>query len=231
MINESFLILELILCYVGIIWVYYFFGKVGVCCWSIFATVAMNIEVLLQVDAFGIGMTLGNVLFATTFISTDILSENYGRNVANRCVHLGIVFSMIFLLISQLWLQYIPNQYDFAMPSVKTLFTNTPRIVFASLFVYAIVQKFDVWLYHYIWKLTWRKSNNLNTGLWIRNNVATLISQLINAVMFTYVAFYGVYDNLLEIAASTFLIAVVTSILDTPVVYVCRSIWSKKIGE
>ena len=57
-------------------------------CFTVFATIAANIEVLLLVDAFGMEMTLGNILFATTFLVTDILSETEGKKAAEkaRCV-------------------------------------------------------------------------------------------------------------------------------------------------
>ena len=67
-------------------------------------------------------------------------------------------------------------------------------MLFASLSVYAVSQKFDVWLYHAWWKLTERKSGSSRRFLWLRNNAATLISQVLNTVIFTLVAFAGWYD-------------------------------------
>ena len=56
---------------------YRLFGKNGLLAFNVMATLLANIEVLLVVRAFGIEMTLGNVLFASTFLITDILSENH----------------------------------------------------------------------------------------------------------------------------------------------------------
>ena len=89
----------------GVLVAYRFFGKAGLYCWTVMATIAANIEVLILVDAFGMEQTLGNVMFASTFLVTDILSENVGKKEANRAVNLGIFTSIFFILISQLWLQ------------------------------------------------------------------------------------------------------------------------------
>lgn len=87
-------------------------------------------------------MTLGNVIFASTFLITDIISEIYGKKDAKLAVYLGISTSIAFIILSQWWLQYIPAESDFAMPAMKTIFSNTPRLMLTSMIVYAIVQQF-----------------------------------------------------------------------------------------
>ena len=75
MTNELLLILSLLLIYSALLLFYYLFGKDGLYAWTVIATIAANIEVLILVDAFGMEMTLGNILFASTFLVTDIISE------------------------------------------------------------------------------------------------------------------------------------------------------------
>lgn len=100
----------------------------------------------------------------------------------------------------------------------------------ASLAVYAIVQIFDVWLYHKWWDLTQRLSGDRRGFLWVRNNGSTLISQLLNAILYTIFAFYGMYDTstLVSIVLSSYVIFIFTSLLDTPIVYWARLIHEKK---
>ena len=57
----------------------------GMMAFTVFATIAANIEVMILVDAFGMEMTLGNILFATTFLVTDILSEVAGKGAGAAC--------------------------------------------------------------------------------------------------------------------------------------------------
>ena len=77
--NELLLILSLFFLFGSVLVFYRLFGKLGLYVWTVIATIAANIEVLILVDAFGLEQTLGNVLFATTFLVTDILSENHSK--------------------------------------------------------------------------------------------------------------------------------------------------------
>ena len=175
-------------------------------------------------------MTLGNVLFATTFLVTDIASEIYGKKDAHKAVHLGVATSIAFVVISSSWLLYSPSPSDFASPAIRQIFAHTPRLMFASLAVYVIVQYFDVWLYHKWWDFTNKRFGDKEKFLWLRNNGSTLISQLVNSALYTVFAFAGLYDTktVITLIFSTYIIYIVTSLCDTPFVYLCRSIARKK---
>ena len=222
--NELLLILSLFFLFGAVLVFSLLFGKLGLYVWTVIATIAANIEVLILVDAFGLEQTLGNVLFATTFLVTDILSENHSKKEANIAVNIGIATSISFILISQSWMLYTPSVNDFARPSIETIFSNTPRLMLASLIVYAICQKFDVWAYHKWWAFTSKRCGDSKRFLWLRNNGSTLISQLLNAVLYTMGAFWGLYDipTLISIALSSYIIFIVTSLADTPVIYLAR---------
>lgn len=228
--NELILIVSLIFIFGAALLAYKYFGKAGLYCISAIATVLANIEVLVIIKAFGMSQTLGNILFAVTFLVTDILSECEGREAANKAVFIGIFSSVFFLAISQSWMLYVPSSEDWAMPAITQIFSNTPRLVLASLSVYAISQMFDVWLYHQWWKLTEKKTGDKRKFLWLRNNGSTLVSQLINTLLFTLIAFAGTYDwkTVFSIFGSSYVIYIFTSLLDTPAVYIARRISDKK---
>lgn len=222
--NEIILICSLVCIYSAVVLFYKLFGKTGLYMWTAIATIAANIEVLILVDAFAMEQTLGNVLFASTFLVTDILSETEGKKYANKAVRIGIAVSIAFILISQSWFLYTPNANDWAMPAIRSVFSNTPRLMLVSISVYGIVQVFDVFAYHAIWKHTTRIFGDSKKGLWIRNNGSTLMSQLMNTVLFTFGAFAGVHSlsTLINICISSYVIYIVTSLLDTPAVYIAR---------
>lgn len=230
MINELLIGLSFILIYGGVVVFYRFFGKNGLLAFNVMATLLANIEVLLLVRAFGVEMTLGNVLFASTFLITDILSENHSRKDANRAVIISTLCSILFIAISQTWLLYTPSENDWASGAIETIFSNTPRIVCASLAVYLLSQLIDVWLYHKWWDWCKRHFGNSHSGLWIRNNGSTMISQFLNTLLYTFLAFYGTYpvSTLISIFVSTYIIYLITSLLDTPFVYWCRKIHDRQ---
>ncbi|MBQ7623814.1 MAG: queuosine precursor transporter [Clostridia bacterium] len=231
--NELLLICSLVFIFGSTLLAYKLFGKTGLYCVSAVATILANIEVVMLVHAFGIDQTLGNVLFASTFLITDILSECEGRKEANTAVWTGIFSTVFFLVLSQSWLLYVPAAGDVMAPYIRGLFATTPRVVFASLSVYAISQFFDVWLYHKWWSFTEKRFGDRRRFLWLRNNGSTLISQIVNTLLFTAFAFWGVYDTktFISIFLSSYIIYVFTSLLDTPFVYLARRIADKRKKE
>lgn len=224
--NELLLCASVVVIFGSVVLSYRLFGTAGLYCISAVAVILANVEVLILVDAFGMEQTLGNVLFASTFLVTDILSECEGRRAANRAVWMGMFVSAFFLVVSQSWMLYQPAPDDWASGAIRTVFSNTPRLMVSSLAVYLVSQLFDVWLYHRWWSLTERLTGSRDRFLWLRNNGSTLVSQLINTVLYSLLAFWGVYDasTLLSIIASSYLIYIATSLLDTPALYLARRI-------
>lgn len=229
MYNNVILILSLFITYMTVLIIFKLFQEQGLFMWTIIATIAANIEALMVIQAFGMEMTLGNILFASTFLVTDIASETYGKKTAQKTVILGIATSIIFILISQSWMLYQPSETDWVTPSIRKIFSTTPRMMLASLSVYAFVQMFDVWLYHLWWDFTLKKFDDKKSFLWLRNNGSTLLSQLLNSVLFTWAAFWNIYETktLFSIAISSYIIFIITSLADTPFIYVARKIFDK----
>lgn len=227
--NEIIMFASIFVFFGGLVALFRMFGKTGIYAWTVICTISANIEVLILVHAFGLDTTLGNVLFASSFLATDIMSEIFGKKEANKCVKIGIAANIIFIVISQSWFLYVPAEGDSMATPIRTVFANTPRVMLASLFAYVLCEIFDVWAYHFIWSKTERKSGDRKKFLWLRNNGSTLLSQLINVVAFNLLAFVGVFPTqvLIEILIFGYLIFIATSILDTPFLYLARKIAEK----
>ena len=227
--NEIVLVASIAVFFGGLVGFFRFFGKQGLFAWTVICTIAANIEVLILVHAFGLDTTLGNVIFASSFLATDVMSEIFGKKEAGRCVKIGILANVTFILISQSWFLYIPAEGDTMAEPIRTVFANTPRVMLSSLFAYAVCETFDVWAYHAWWNWSARKFGDRRRLLWLRNNGSTLVSQLINVVVFNLLAFAGVFPwgTLVEILVMGYGIFVVTSLLDTPFMYLARHIAEK----
>lgn len=224
--NELILFLSLLFEFSLILLSYKFFGKSGLYVMTVICAILANIEVVMLIKAFGIEQTLGNTLFAASFLITDILSENEGKKAADKAVHLGIFATVVFLIISSSWLFFTPAEADTAYGAFKTIFSQTPRVMLASLLVYAVSQKLDVWLYHAWWNFTTNKCGDKKRFAWVRNNGSTLISQFINTCLFNFGAFLGTYEfkTVLSITLSSYIIFAVAALLDTPFLYLSRRI-------
>lgn len=208
---------------------YKFFGKNGLFTFVVFSTILANLQVCKQVNIFGFETTAGNVLYAASFLCTDILSEKYGKKAAQKAVYLGIFTNIIWILGTQLTLHSQPSQFDSVQPHMEALLGLMPRVAGASLIAYICSQFLDVFLYHLIWK----KSGNSEKFLWLRNNGSTMISQAFDTGIFVTIAFAGsVPVNVFwSIMFTTYLFKVIVALFDTPFAYLARVIKPVKEGD
>ncbi|MCR4650337.1 MAG: queuosine precursor transporter [Lachnospiraceae bacterium] len=222
MSNELLFVISVLFYLGSVLLLYKLFGKNGLFAFAIFGTILGNIAVCKCIDLFGLSTTAGNVLYASTFLITDILSEKYGKKEARKAVLYSFSIMLIWLLGSQLLLQFTPNANDYVSDSLQVVFGLVPRITIASLTGFICSQNIDVFLYHFIWK----KTGDNASGLWLRNNGSTLISQAVDTVIFTFMAFWGTYpvNVFLSILITTYLFKAVVAIVDTPFIYIARKI-------
>jgi hypothetical protein len=198
---------------------YKLFGLTGLYVWIGFAIVAANIQVIKMVDLFGINATLGNIMYGSIFLATDLINEKYGRKKAQKAVLIGFMMMISFTLITQVALMFTPNGEDFANDALLTVFSLLPRLTLGSMIAYLISQTLDVALFARI-----KGKFNKDSQLWIRNNGSTIVSQAIDTAVFTFIAFLGVvpFDVVWSIFWFSYVIKLITSLLDTPFVYWMR---------
>ena len=77
MYNEILGLVTFIATFVLMVLMYRFFGKQGLIAWVAIGTIIANIQVIKTVEIFGISATLGNVMFASIYLATDILNDIY----------------------------------------------------------------------------------------------------------------------------------------------------------
>lgn len=213
--NEILFFASVLVTFSMVVAFYRLFGKSGLLAWSAFAIVFANIEVVKCISLFGLETTLGNVLFGSTFLATDILSENHGREVAKKAVYVGLAAIVAFVVMLQFSLAFVPSANDVAAGPMREMFVLTPRVCIASVSVYFIANILDVHLYHLI-------KARIPGRMWIRNNVATMTCQTVQAFFFCFSAFYGVFPlgMILELSLTTVLVECIVAVVDTPFLYV-----------
>ena len=222
--NEILFLISIVFYLSGVLFAYKIFGKTGLYIWTAISAILANIEALKMVDMFGLSVTLGNALYASNFVVTDILSENYDKESANKAVNIGLFVTIIWVLATQLILKFEPNLIDFINGSLNEVFGFMPRIAIASIFTYAVAQKIDVVLYHKVWEKTNKIFKNSNKGLWLRNNISTLTSQFLDTLVFTLIAFVGTmsFKELMSLVFTTYILKAIVGILDTPIIYLAK---------
>src|SRR3989338_98458 len=229
MTNELLWLVLMIVTFGGIMLAYRYFGRTGLYIWTAIAVIIANMQVLKTIKLFGFITAEGNIIYGTTFLATDILSEKYCKKTSFKAVRLGFFVLIVTMALMQLTLQFIPDVSDTMHPALLQIFGFFPRIVLASVTAYLISQHLDVYLFHKI--SGWTKGKHL----WLRNNAATMISQLVDNVVFTFIAFVGLFGLfgwqqlfgwpiVWSIFWTSYAMKWVVAVCDTPFVY-----WAKKI--
>lgn len=192
------------------------FGKEGIYAWVGMAVVVANIFVCKNVDLFGLSATLGNVLFGTVFLATDILTELYDVQSAKKAVWLGVSIEVITIVLTQIALLFTPNSLDFVHGSMQNIFGLFPRIAIASCSMFIFANQLDIFLFDKL-----RKKTN-GKYLWLRNNLATIVSQCVENYLFYIIAFLGIYSmhDILIMTLTCCIIEIIVAVLDTPFLYI-----------
>ena len=223
--NNVLLLLAIVLTFSLLLTARKLFGKAGVIGFMGIATIMANIMICKSVTLFGIGATLGNVMFASNFLATDILTECYGVKEARKGVGFAVFAVISFCLCTQLMLVFAPNDVDIAQGSMETLFSLTPRITLASVAMFAVSNFVDVKLYDHL------RVKMDGKHMWLRNNICTMLCNGMENFAFYFIAFAGVFpvNSLLMMGASATVIEVFIALCDTPFLYGAKRI--KPINE
>ncbi|MDZ5473178.1 queuosine precursor transporter [Bacillus sp. 31A1R] len=219
MFNEWFGLIFVLINFLFVLAFYRLFGKTGLFVWIGFSTVLANLQVVKTIEIFGLTATLGNAMYGTAFLVTDILNEKYGKDEAKKAVWIGFLTLTAMTIIMQMVLLFKPHEIDIAHDSLNTIFSLLPRIALGSLLAYLVSQFTDVYIFSYL-KNKFPKDNQF----WIRNNGSTLISQLLDTLVFTTIAFIGVYpiQDVWQIFLTTYFLKALIAVLDTPFGYIAK---------
>ncbi len=194
------------------------FGRVGAMAWVGLATILANIITAKNAEIMGMSTAIGSVLFASTFLATDILAEYHGKQFARKAVFIGVFADIVLILSTQIALLYQPSAIDYADGAMRTLFSLNLRISAASLIMYCVANFADVYLYN--------RLKEKGGALWIRNNVSTILCNCLENFGFIGLAFGGIYDlkTIMTISLSTSAIEAIVALCDTPFLYFARRV-------
>lgn len=175
--------------------------------------IVANILASKVVTIWGFVLPAAVVAYPLTFLMTDVIGEIWGREEANRTVRNGFICQAISALLIMLAIllpvaPFADNQAEF-----QAILGQSFRVVFASMVGYLVAQCNDVFIFH---KLK-EKSNGKHK--WLRNNVSTMLSQMIDTAIFITIAFIGTVPNILTMILSQYVVKAAYALLDTPFFY------------
>lgn len=166
------------------------------------------------VNIFGLTVPAAVVAYAITFTCTDVVGEIWGKEKANQIVKIGFISQLVALLLIFLAIRLPPAVFakEFSK-QFSSVLGQSARVVVASLSAYLISQFNDVFVFHKL------KTLCKNKHKWIRNNLSTATSQLIDTAIFITIAFYNVVPDLWWMIISQYIVKLILALLDTPVFY------------
>ncbi len=220
------------------------FGEVGIFIYTVIAIISANIQVLKIVEFpfFNNPIALGTILFSSTFLATDILTEYYGSNIARKNILIGFVSFLIMTLFMLFTIGFTPldsanvdEELTWALPiqdHLLGIFMPFPSFFIASMIAFLVSQYFDVWIFEKLSKFT---NNNF---LWIRNNLSTMISGLLDNTVFSIFAWIILNPDplsfntvLFTFILGTYVLRIFIAIFDTPFIYLAKYFIPNKINE
>ena len=219
MSTELLILLEITLTFTALLLVNKFLGKEGLIAWVALASVLANILTVKSTFlSLGWAYTEGSILFASTFLATDFLSERYGKKMASKAVTIGVFANIVLIVFTQYSLLYgsTPWTADVA-DAFKSVFTISLRVTISSVVMYYLANQADVLLYNLI------KEKTNGKHMWLRNNVSTILCNCVENFFFMFGAFLGVEGysvaNIIEMILTTSAVEAVIGLLDTPFLY------------
>lgn len=153
------------------------------------------------------------VAYPITFLMTDVIGEIWGKRQANLTVMIGFICQIVSIVLISVAIllpvaPFANNQSEF-----KAILLSTFRVVLASMVAYVFSQSWDVFVFHKI------KDKSVNRR-WIRNNLSTLSSQIIDTAIFITIAFYGTVPSILTMVLSQYCVKAAYALIDTPFFYI-----------
>jgi uncharacterized integral membrane protein (TIGR00697 family) len=171
--------------------------------------------------------TLGVLTYPFTFVFTDIISELYGKTQAQYAVWGGFIASGCMMGVVML-ANVLPVYQDtpVSQQAFCQIFGFTPGMILASVVAYLIAQFTDIYLFDAL------RIHTKGKHLWLRNNVATMASQLLDTIVFSFFAWIiwpaldpsqgsaqVAFGHWYQLTLNEYGCKVVFALLDTPLVY------------
>ncbi|MFP5435856.1 MAG: queuosine precursor transporter, partial [Alphaproteobacteria bacterium] len=156
-------------------------------------------------------------IFAFLLLVTisSAVAELHGRAVANRLVQIGFLPLIASILLSIIVLS-VPAAGDMDPARAEAfamMMGGTPRIWLGGIIAYGISQTLNVTLFAAL------KGREGSRMLWLRAAVASILSQIVDTLLFVSIAFYGIFP-IGELLLGQMLAKVVLSaLLVPPVIY------------
>lgn len=198
------------------------FGLVGLYVYSSAATITANIQVLklMTFASMSEPVALGTATFSTIFLCNDIITEHFGSDAAKRNIWLSFVTQILITITMVIAIGFKSPASDQAHDAISVLFLPAPRLLIASLAAFVISQLFNIKIFKAL-SIYYKEKM-----LWLRSNVALMVSELIDNIIFSSLAWVILAPNPVSTTVliytyilGTYCLRVLFALFSTPIIY------------
>ncbi|MFL6730271.1 MAG: queuosine precursor transporter [Sphingomicrobium sp.] len=168
-----------------------------------------------QVALGPLAVEAGIFAFLLLVVTSSSVAELHGRAIANRLVLIGFVPLIVSLLLSLVVLAVpaSPQMDPQRLAAFETVMGGTPRIWIGGIIAYGTSTFLNVTIFS---RLKAREGSGL---LWLRAGIASILSQIVDTLIFITIAFYGVFPIGELILGQMLAKVVLSAVLVPPLVY------------
>ena len=168
-----------------------------------------------QVALGPLAVEAGIFAFLLLVITSSAVAELHGRETANRLVLIGFVplIASLLLTLTVLAVPASPEMDPARLSAFNTMMEGTPRIWLAGIIAYGISQMLNVTIF------SWLKGREGGNLLWLRAGTASVLSQIVDTLLFISIAFYGVFPIANLLAGQMLAKVVLSAVLVPPLIY------------
>ena len=168
-----------------------------------------------QVALGPLAVEAGIFAFLLLVVTSSSVAELHGRSTANRLVLIGFVPLIASLILSVIVLQIpaSPQMDRYRLSAFETIMSGTPRIWIGGITAYGISTFLNVTIFSRL------KASEGSRLLWLRAGIASVLSQVVDTLIFITIAFYGVFPIAELLAGQMIAKVVLSAVLVPPLVY------------
>lgn len=168
-----------------------------------------------QVALGPLAVEAGIFAFLLLVVTSSAIAELHGRDLANRLVRMGFIPLLVSMALALVvWaLPPAPSMQPDKVLAIQTVLFDNIRIWFAGIIAYGISQTLNVTIF------SWLKGREGSSLLWFRAGLASVLSQIVDTLLFVTIAFFGVFPIGQLLVGQMIAKVVLSAVLVPPLIY------------
>ncbi|HPE84686.1 MAG TPA: queuosine precursor transporter [Chlamydiales bacterium] len=193
-------------------------GKEALITCFVLQVIIGNLFVIKQITLFGLQITCCDVFIIGSTLVLQFLQEHFGRDLVKKTTWIGFFGMLFFGTMALMHLAYRPSAFDTTHSAFSLILSKSPRILLASFTCYFIVQRLEIFFFGYL-----RSRFPQSAFIW-RSGLSFLPAQALDTILFTYLALWGILQNLGSIMLVSFVIKMLIFAIISPFTLLSKKI-------